>query len=68
MPLLPVAALAAFALAAPVPVVKSTADDWPTFRGPNHSGVSAEKGLLDTWPADGPKLLWKKAAGYLIIF
>ncbi len=61
MPLLPVVALAAFALAAPVPVVNATGTDWPTFRGPNHSGVSAEKGLLDTWPADGPKLLWKKA-------
>ncbi len=61
MSLLPVAALALLSLTAPVPVVKSGGTDWPTFRGPNHSGVSAENGLLGTWPADGPKLLWQKA-------
>jgi outer membrane protein assembly factor BamB len=32
--------------------------DWPQFRGPNRDGVSAEKGLLARWPADGPKLAW----------
>ncbi len=37
------------------------ADDWPQFRGPNRTGVSAEKGLLPTWPKEGPKLLWKKS-------
>ena len=31
---------------------------WPQFRGPNRDGISAETGLLKTWPADGPKLLW----------
>ncbi len=35
------------------------AGDWPTFRGPNRSGVSMETGLLKSWPADGPKLVWK---------
>ncbi len=34
------------------------AADWPQFRGPDRSGVSAEKGLLPAWPTDGPKLLW----------
>jgi outer membrane protein assembly factor BamB len=34
------------------------ADDWPTFRGANRSAVSAETGLLDSWPEGGPKLLW----------
>jgi outer membrane protein assembly factor BamB len=37
------------------------ADDWPQFRGPNRTGVSAEKGLLPSWPKEGPKLLWKKS-------
>ncbi len=38
--------------------------DWPHWRGPAGTGVSAEKGLLATWPAGGPKLLWKsKVAG-----
>lgn len=35
------------------------AEDWPTFRGPQRTGVSTETGLLQEWPADGPKLLWK---------
>jgi outer membrane protein assembly factor BamB len=42
----------------------SAADSWPTFRGPDRSGVAAETGLLDQWPAGGPKLLWTaKGAG-----
>jgi len=34
------------------------AEDWPQFRGPKRDGVSNEKGLLQTWPADGPPLEW----------
>ncbi len=34
------------------------ADDWPGWRGPDRTGVSTEKGLLSTWPKEGPKLLW----------
>ena len=34
------------------------ADDWPQWRGPDRNSVSREKGLLATWPKDGPKLLW----------
>lgn len=37
----------------------SFAGDWPQWRGPSRDGVSTEKGLLDEWPEDGPKLLWK---------
>lgn len=33
------------------------AADWPQFRGPNRDGHSPEKGLLQTWPKGGPKLL-----------
>src|SRR3954463_6445972 len=32
--------------------------DWPQWRGPNQDGVSPEKGLLQDWPAGGPKLVW----------
>jgi len=39
--------------AAPAP-----ADDWPQFRGPKRDGVSTEKGLLQSWPAEGPPLAW----------
>lgn len=35
-----------------------SADDWPGFRGPNRDGKSAETGLLNKWPKNGPKLMW----------
>jgi glucose dehydrogenase len=35
------------------------AADWPQWRGPERNGVSRETGLLQSWPAAGPKLLWK---------
>src|SRR4051812_4619429 len=36
----------------------SRAEDWPQWRGPHQDGVSSEKGLLQDWPAGGPKLVW----------
>lgn len=36
----------------------SPAADWPQWRGPERTGVSAEKGLLQSWPEGGPKLVW----------
>lgn len=33
--------------------------DWPQWRGTNRDGVSHETGLLDSWPDDGPPILWK---------
>jgi outer membrane protein assembly factor BamB len=33
--------------------------DWPQWRGPDRTGVSRETGLLKSWPAEGPRLLWK---------
>ncbi|HEX7180390.1 MAG TPA: PQQ-binding-like beta-propeller repeat protein [Thermoanaerobaculia bacterium] len=41
----------------------SAGTDWPQFRGPQQNGVSAEKGLLRSWPESGPKVLWKKPVG-----
>lgn len=32
--------------------------DWPQWRGPQRTDLSAETGLLKQWPADGPKQLW----------
>lgn len=34
------------------------AEDWPTFRGADRTSVSSETDLLDSWPTNGPKLLW----------
>ena len=44
-----------------------TAADFPQWRGPLRDGHSAENGLLQEWPKDGPKLLWQVqhvGAGY----
>jgi outer membrane protein assembly factor BamB len=37
--------------------------DWPHLRGPNYDGVSAETGLADAWPVDGPPRLWARELG-----
>ena len=37
----------------------AAAADWPQWRGPNRDGNSQEKGLLQEWPKEGPKLLWQ---------
>jgi outer membrane protein assembly factor BamB len=48
------------ALAAALPLA---AADWPQYRGGNADGISAEKGLLKTWPAAGPRQLWQVPLG-----
>jgi outer membrane protein assembly factor BamB len=61
--------VAALLIAAAVPVrpcsagqagklIASPVPGWAQWRGPRRDGVSDETGLLDTWPAGGPKLLW----------
>ncbi len=40
-----------------VPVDVATAD-WPQFHGPARDSICREKGLLQSWPDGGPKLLW----------
>jgi outer membrane protein assembly factor BamB len=40
---------------------------WVSWRGPDRTGVSLEKGLLKSWPENGPAQLWKASnlgAGY----
>ena len=37
--------------------------EWPQFLGPQRNGISAETGLLDRWPTDGPKQMWRVAGG-----
>jgi outer membrane protein assembly factor BamB len=32
--------------------------DWTQYLGPNRNAKSDEKGLLRSWPAEGPKVLW----------
>jgi outer membrane protein assembly factor BamB len=37
--------------------------DWGQWRGPNRDGVSAETGLLQQWPQEGPNEVWRVALG-----
>lgn len=39
------------------------ASDWPVYRGPNHDGISTEKGWVVEWSAGGPKKLWRAKVG-----
>lgn len=39
------------------------ATDWPQLRGPQRDGISRETGLLQSWPASGPTVLWKVPVG-----
>jgi len=41
----------------------ATAADWPAWRGPHRTGISAEKFSVTQWPATGPKQLWKTNVG-----
>ena len=40
-----------------------TADDWPQFLGPLRNGISAETGLIASFPESGPATLWRKPLG-----
>jgi len=39
------------------------AADWPQLQGPRRDGHAADEPLLETWPASGPPVLWKRALG-----
>lgn len=38
-------------------------NDWPQWRGPTRSGISAETELLTAWPKEGPPVLWQQPIG-----
>ncbi|MEN6424345.1 MAG: PQQ-binding-like beta-propeller repeat protein [Phycisphaerales bacterium] len=39
------------------------ADDWPQYLGPNRNSTSPQKGILRSWPENGPEVLWTVAVG-----
>ncbi len=51
-PFVPLAAVTLFFTA------QTHALDWPQWRGPDRTDLSAETGLLKSWPPEGPKQLW----------
>lgn len=44
-------------------VAVNLAADWPQFLGPQRNSTSVETGLLQTWEAKGPPVLWQKEIG-----
>lgn len=44
----------------------AVADDWPQWMGPNRDNIWREAGIIERFPADGPRVLWraKVAGGY----
>lgn len=39
------------------------AQDWPQYFGADRNGVSVQKGILRSWPQQGPEVLWTAAVG-----
>jgi len=39
------------------------AQDWPQYLGPNRNSTSSQKGILRSWPATGPEVLWTASIG-----
>jgi outer membrane protein assembly factor BamB len=39
------------------------AADWPQFLGPTRNGVYTGPPLAETWPATGPRVVWRKQVG-----
>lgn len=44
-------------------VLTTSAADWPQYLGPSRNSTSPEKGLLRSWPASGPEVLWTAPVG-----
>ena len=55
--------LAGAVVAAPLAATDAAKADWPQYRGPQRAGLSQETGLLKSWPAAGPKALWRVPLG-----
>jgi outer membrane protein assembly factor BamB len=52
-----------FTLLCLITVNSTFAQDWPQYLGPNRNSVSPQKGILKTWPQQGPQVLWTTAIG-----
>src|SRR5262245_16600495 len=46
-----------------VAVAQNTVTDWPQFLGPERNGTYHGPALAETWPASGPRVLWRKQVG-----
>lgn len=44
-------------------IVNTYAQDWPQYQGPDRTGVSTQKNILQTWPQGGPEVTWTTEVG-----
>ncbi len=44
-------------------VIRTAAEDWPQYLGPERNGVSQGPALAETWGAGGPQVVWRKPVG-----
>src|SRR5436190_7492737 len=42
---------------------RASAGDWPQIHGPQRNGKADQETLPQTWPAGGPKVLWRRDVG-----
>ena len=54
--------LGAVALAATISAQTPSAD-WPQYFGPDRNGTYQGPALASTWPANGPRVVWRKEVG-----
>jgi len=50
-------------LLAGLAVAPAVANDWPSWRGPEQTGLSREKAPVTEWSGDGKNLIWKNDIG-----
>ncbi|QDU43556.1 outer membrane biogenesis protein BamB [Symmachiella dynata] len=41
----------------------AVAGDWPQILGPTRNGIAQDEKLADSWPANGPQVVWKQKIG-----
>jgi len=44
-------------------LVNVDAQDWPQYLGPDRNSSSTQKGILHSWPENGPEVLWAVDVG-----
>ena len=44
-------------------IASACGSDWPQFLGPTRNGGYAETNLAETWPKEGPPIVWQKKIG-----
>src|SRR2546427_3281131 len=43
--------------------IRACAGDWPQFLGPTRNGVYPATDLAESWPKEGPLVVWRKKVG-----